>query len=717
VQQGGRLIGRKALSAQAYILVSEKWDKNMGILKKGKTQKLFSFLIGLTCIACILPVGNTVAQVYENKSLHTTLVPELDGKNLRNGAKIDFDNDDINDLIVTFADDYYHGPGQGTFINDTPKIYPGSSMASYDTPRFEPMPFSSWGDPIQESTCGIQFADFDNDGDLDFYAPNPDGHQLFKRDGEYFYDVTQEMGLNASTVFGSETTSINGSWGDFDGDGYVDLLVVYYSSDAAEPATTRQTIWRNENGAGFVDAWIATLPNFSSSNSIVSAHWVDFDNDNDVDLVLSQGRYITETSNESTYWENSGVGGSPSYYLVEFESAMADGGLKMNRNCNLSAVADMNNDGYLDLVYENNKRYGILGYGPNSNPPYFWTVDTNYWPQPDFADNIWDVAPFDANLDGINDLVTSKFGSDNHMRSMLYFGQIPGPNGAAAGFSDVAQHFSEHLGCTNSQGICAADFLLDGQTELFITQDICTGEQTYHKPRIFWDIPSATYSNNWVGFTLDAPYMICNRAAIGATVVLDAPEWGDGHTQAKWVDGGSGRASQGDLSLVYGLGSFSGTVDVEAILPNKGLVSGGSNIHLRQVPSGQHWEFDLDSIIPSSVHSTLSQDILTGELSLAVQWYTYEDTEDGNDQVSFYSDQVGCVTHSQVYFGGNPVQFGDENYYLHKMVIDDLPCEVGKKFYFSVQSKSGNRLLGSSIYNSTKVQTCEIIIDDIPHQP
>jgi hypothetical protein len=530
----------------------------------------FLCLVAMLGAALGLSSEDAYAQLYENKSVHTFLVPQLANKNLRNGAKIDFDADGLNDLFVTFSADYFHSPPQGTFSNDSPKLYKGSWLAGYDTPRFVDAPCDCWGDPIQDSTCGIQFADFDNDGDLDFYAPNPNGHQLFERDGDFFFDVTEEVGLNDPTVFGAGTGSVNGAWGDFDGDCFVDLLVVYFNSDAPEPATIRQTIWRNVNGVEFEDSFISSLPNFDSSDNIVSSHWVDFDNDNDVDLVLSQGRYVTNNSNYSTYWENTGVGGAPDFYLVEVPTAFSTAGMKMNKTANLSAVADMNNDGFLDLVYENGLRYGILTFEDNNGVPSFNAIDTSTWPQPDLADNVWDVAPFDANLDGINDMVTSKFKTDdnNHMRSMLYFGQIPGPDGGEVGFSDVAQHFSDHDGCHTSQGLCAADFLNDGRTELFISQDICNG--THDEPRFFWDVSNSQDTGNWVSFTLDLPnYPVCNRAAIGANLILSAPGWGAGHTQAKFVDGGSGRASQGDFRLVYGLGnSFSGTVDVEAVLPS-----------------------------------------------------------------------------------------------------------------------------------------------------
>jgi hypothetical protein len=138
---------------------------------------------------------------------------------------------------------------------------------------------------------------------------------------------------------------------------------------------------------------------------------------------------------------------------------------------------------------------------------------------------------------------------------------------------------------------------------------------------------------------------------------------------------------------------------------------GWGNIFLQDVSIGQHWIFEVDGVVPNTVVSWITQDILTGELSLAVQWYTWEATQLAYDQINFYSDFPGAVNVPQsVYVGGGTQQYSG-GAFQHSLVVSGLPCEYPKKFFFSVQSKNGNKLMGSPILSSPKIQKCFIPSD------
>ena len=121
----------------------------------------------------------------------------------------DFNNDGLFDL---FAGNFSH-PGQpeSQFLKN---LGAGSSYA------FQNM--GTGGIPWVESYATPAFADFDNDGDLDFFFTavyTGDSGRLFRNDGNFvFTDVSSSYG------FGTMSKSYQAAWADYDNDGYMDLL-------------------------------------------------------------------------------------------------------------------------------------------------------------------------------------------------------------------------------------------------------------------------------------------------------------------------------------------------------------------------------------------------------------------------------------------------------------------------------------------------------------
>ena len=125
----------------------------------------------------------------------------------------------------------------------------------------------------------LPFGDFDRDGWPDLYVTDSSEggkNRLYhnNHDGT-FTDVADAMGVTGSN---SETdgTSMGAVWGDFDNDGYEDLLVYKWG---------RTHLYHNENGKRFVDVTDkANLPAHMNCNNAI---WLDYDRDGKLDVLLN----------------------------------------------------------------------------------------------------------------------------------------------------------------------------------------------------------------------------------------------------------------------------------------------------------------------------------------------------------------------------------------------------------------------------------------------
>jgi hypothetical protein len=132
---------------------------------------------------------------------------------------------------------------------------------------------------------GVALFDYDQDGNLDILLTGGgyfDGEKimgypcrLYHNDGNgKFTDVTAAMGLN-KPLFYSHGVAV----GDYDNDGFPDLLVTGYG---------RLALYHNEKGKGFVEVTeTAKLMVPSDLHWSVSAAWADLDGDGHLDLFVT----------------------------------------------------------------------------------------------------------------------------------------------------------------------------------------------------------------------------------------------------------------------------------------------------------------------------------------------------------------------------------------------------------------------------------------------
>jgi enediyne biosynthesis protein E4 len=190
----------------------------------------------------------------------------------------DFDNDgwpDIfvaNDLVRNFL---YRNNGDGTFADLT-----YSAGVGYD-PNGNP-----------RAGMGTEFADFDGDGLLDIFVTNfsEELNALFRNRGDLtFEEVTEEAGLGSGFLplgFGTRLF-------DFDNDGDTDIYVTNgHVIDNVQLYNPRLSylqadlLYANDRG-GFRDVAAESGPAFQIKHAGRGAATGDFDNDGDLDIIVS----------------------------------------------------------------------------------------------------------------------------------------------------------------------------------------------------------------------------------------------------------------------------------------------------------------------------------------------------------------------------------------------------------------------------------------------
>ena len=339
---------------------------------------------------------------------------------------------------------------------------------------------NSLGNPNNEEDADLSFysvmADFDNDGDLDIFVCNyGEQKELFENklinnppnlesetDVPMFIDKTLEFIppyftdiANPPYVYGYSNASMNADFGDINGDGNLDLMVVNGALQSTSGDYTVLYINRGEplnmgvyvytpSGSPFPAPRVLqndfTVFLEELSEPVYDGKFADFDNDGDLDIYLSCAgtrNRIFFNVDEDDFTLNSVpdndlrgdgrfVEGTKSS-LPEFPIPSPE------ENSRKFAVGDVNEDGLIDIVVANgftnsgapnvlllNTRFP----GPNGKPGKF--VAPSPWvffPNGDPADQLMDdsVEPViaDFNGDGHKDIFIA-----NHMPVII----TPAPN-------------------------------------------------------------------------------------------------------------------------------------------------------------------------------------------------------------------------------------------------------------------------------------------------
>ena len=497
----------------------------------------------------------TFADVTDSAGI-TFVHRELPGRMMPIGAGVvvlDFDGDKRDDIYFSNtngANHLYLNTGDG---------------------GFEEMAVEAGVDDAEGEGNGGCAADYDNDGDIDLFVTNFGPSRLFQNGGDgTFEDITVASGLDDGDLV---LRSTGCAWGDYDGDGYVDLVVTRHLNEFNPDLLMKKdfyssvggmSLFHNVDGARFEETTALLGDTSGPADGLdvlfgniwgagFQPSWLDYDDDGDVDLLVIND--FGQEIQPNVLWRNDGADGSDGW---TFTDVSLDTGIDVPMYGMGLAVGDPNGDGLVDL-FVTNIRNNVL-FSRDTNTPTFDDIAGESKATVGNIENLlrvaWGTMFFDYDNDADEDLyvVSGYLGGDPDVipANPLEQPNVLLRNGGSGTFEDV----SDGSGADDpgvGRGGAYLDYDGDGCLDVVVGN---FGQGA----RLFKNM--CTEGNHWLRVHLQGN--ASGTDGLGAKIEVKA----GGRTQVRKVVSGASFMGQNMLDAHFGIGEADEIVSVTVYWPS-----------------------------------------------------------------------------------------------------------------------------------------------------
>jgi len=434
----------------------------------------------------------------------------------------DYDNDGDEDLLFTYYNHWSPNPPHFKLCrNEFPLEYFSDATASTDISLEGQSKVCIWGDYNNDGLLDVYFC---QGGDaVPIYLPN----KLFKNNGSgtgTFTDVTIEAGV------GNDGCSHSAAWGDYNNDGYLDLLVGNGYHGDGHP----NELYKN-NGDGTFDP-VGAEVGINIDTTTLGVSFFDYNGDLYQDILFNTGCH-TNHPTQTFLYRNSG----PPYYNY---TLIVDAFEETNEYASSGvAVCDFDNDNDLDLYipieahrHIDEDRYNFLFQYDSQQESY--TNVTSLWEVEGDAED-WNADCYfnDFDNDSRWDLfVVTEIGVPN-FDDVLYKKDIGYPYDDV---TDDAGVGGDKFGWSTAW----ADFNRDGREDIFVANAFVDCDNYLY-------LNQFPNSNKYLHVRLIGSES--NRDGVGAQVIVKV----DPQTRLRKDMGFTSGRSQSSLPLEFGCGDES----------------------------------------------------------------------------------------------------------------------------------------------------------------